>query len=316
MVSMPMQRLRALVAVAGAAVAASGAAACGVSLSGTATPDAGSDSSVQDASIDGPRFDGAGDDSSGVDAAPPMQGGYVNVTSWDYTDSNGQELGYVAAAAFYPHFASLSSWCARSRDGACTVYTCPATGTPDGGASESAGAITVSGGSTLVSLAPSGGVYAPVTVRSQSLWQGGELLTVTAQGARVPSFAIDVVAPSYVTVTSPSWAAAGAPMLVDRALPFAATWTGGGAGSVYLVVTATTATTTTSVVCIFPATDGAGAIPTADLAALPLSPTTASVAIESVDWTDTTASGWDVRVTLVATARSSTGAATAAAAIK
>jgi hypothetical protein len=273
---------------------------------------------------DGGRTD-AGSGGSGPNDAggssTPNRGGGVYLTSWDYAIGTTPVRGHSASAAFvraYPT-ASTGGACTSTTSGDCILYRCPiASSTGDAGAAStgaSAGAIVVSGGASAVRLVPSGGSYAAVTAQTK-LWNGGEALTITADGAEVPAFTLRATAPSFVTVTTPVFPAAGGSVVVARSRAFAVSWTGGSAGSVSANVGAATATTSTSITCTFPASSGAGSVPASLLAELPSSPTSAYVSITGAASANAVVGGWDVRTTLTTLARTATGSATASATLQ
>lgn len=288
-----------------------------------------SDSGSGGSAADGGRADAGGGASGPSDAGAlgaPTRGGGVYLTSWEYAIGTTPVRGHSASAAFvraYPT-ASASGACTSTTSGDCVLYRCPiASSAADAGAADpgaansgaSAGAIVVSGGTSAVRLVPSGGSYAAVTAQTK-LWNGGESLTITADGAEVPAFTLRATAPSFVTVTTPVFPAAGGSVVVARSGAFAVSWTGGSAGSVSANVGAVTATTSTSITCTFPASSGAGSVPASLLAELPSSPTSAYVSITGAASATAVVGGWDVRTTLTTLARTATGSATASATLQ
>jgi len=263
---------------------------------------------------------GTGTDSGGTNdsgTTTPTKGGGVYLTSYAYTVANTPVAGMSASAGFYSSYGSASGSCTTTTDGACTISVCTTGGGDAGGAAvaASAGTIQVTGGSKPVQLVPSGTTYTAVTGQT-TLWSGGEQLEAVGGGAEVPAFDLKVTAPGYVTVTTPTWPAAGGKVPITRAQPFAVAWTGGGAGNVVVGISGIAGAQSTSLSCSFAPSGGSGTVPASALAKLPASPTSASVSINASNATETVVSGWSLRVTAMTFAKTSTGVASATATIQ
>lgn len=134
---------------------------------------------------------------------------------------------------------------------------------------ESAGVITITGTKQSISLSvESDGGYTPLSKMPQ-LWDGGEVLSVSASGGTVPAFSDkSIVAPSILTQTAPVCAIDTCPAF-DRLTPLAVAWAGGPHGTVYVdLTTLRPGGEVQNVQCWFKASDGRGTIGTDMLANL------------------------------------------------
>ena len=154
----------------------------------------------------------------------------------------------------------------------------------------SAGAMRVTGGTKTIDLVPSAkGTYAAIS-RNDSLWVGGETLTVTADGKDVPAFTLRLVAPSKVTLTAPALPTAKSSLEVTRRMPFLATWRPAASGEVVLYFDMATGANAFSATCNFRASAGAGEVPAAAFSDFPAGDGTFNFyakeasAVAPVDW--------------------------------
>jgi hypothetical protein len=220
-----------------------------------------------------------GDDGGGGgDGGVPANAGFVGVFSYNAVDTSMPIMGGGVSVQFTLN--AVSS-CTDSVVGSCDVYVCQA---PAPTTYASGGTVTISGLSQAVTMAPSvGKTYTPYTAQ-QALYAGGETINISAPGADAPAFTVAVTTPTRATITSPAKPAGGA-LIIDRTQDLVASWTGGGAGKVYLYVTGP-ATSSSNIVCRFEASAGTGSIPSAALAMLPAgmgSFTSTSVSVDTVD---------------------------------
>lgn len=261
----------------------------------------------------GPGSDGGTNDSG----TAATKGGGVYVASYAYTIANTTVAGMSASAGFDSAFGASTGNCTTTTDGACTISACTSGGSDAGSGAvpASAGVIQITGGNNPVQLVPSGPTYTAVTAQT-ALWGGGEQLDVSAAGAEVPAFDLKVIAPGYVTVTTPVWPAAGGKVPITRSQAFALAWSGGGAGNVVVAITGTAGSQSTSLSCSFSASGGAGSVPASALAMLPASPTSASISISASNVTDAVVSGWSLRVVALTLGKSPSGVASASATIQ
>ncbi|HEX7601158.1 MAG TPA: hypothetical protein VF316_06110 [Polyangiaceae bacterium] len=263
---------------------------------------------------DSSNGDGGGNNDSGTAAT---KGGDVYVASYAYTIANTSVAGMSASAGFDSAFGAATGNCTTTTDGACTITSCT-TGGSDAGSGAvpaSAGIIQITGGNKPVQLVPSGPTYTAVTGQT-ALWGGGEQLDVSSAGAEVPAFDLKVIAPGYVTVTTPVWPAAGGKVPITRSQAFALAWTGGGAGDVVVAITGTAGSQSTSLSCTFSASGGSGSVPASALAMLPASPTSAAISITSSNVTEAVVSGWSLRVNALTLGKSTSGVASGGATIQ
>ncbi|MBL8919286.1 MAG: hypothetical protein JNJ54_10525 [Myxococcaceae bacterium] len=115
---------------------------------------------------------------------------------------------------------------------------------------------------------PTTGGYAEL-LQNQELFSSGSQLTITAAGARVPGFTAQVIAPAAATLTAPVCSGMDCGS-ISKAAGLSVAWTG-GTGTMAIQVAPPSSGL--DVVCRFPAASGAGTIPAAALATLPLGPT-------------------------------------------
>lgn len=272
-----------------------------------------------------PGADGAADDSSTPSdgsttsdgGTTATKGGGVYLTSWDYTQQTTAVQGMSASAAFVSAYSTGTGTCTTSKSGSCTITECPIGGASDAGTPPpaSAGSISITGGSKVVQLTPSGATYTPQSAQ-QKLWNGGETIEAKSTGAEVPAFDLKVAAPAYVTVNTPVFPAPGGKVPINRAQAFPVAWSGGAAGDVTVALTGSTASASTSISCTFPASGGSGSVPATVLANLPPSPTSATISITSSSATETIVSGWALRLNLMTLSKTANGSATAQATIQ
>lgn len=141
------------------------------------------------------------------------------------------------------------------------------------------GTITIAGGTGDAGAAVM--TYGPITsgpymykgYKSVSgdlqFYAGGDMLTATAAGgADLPAIPSQMLtAPTDITLTAPACTVSGCPDL-DRTMDLVATWTGGGAGKVFVTYETLSANFVAIVSCNFDASAGTGTVPTALLAHL------------------------------------------------
>jgi len=200
-----------------------------------------------------------GDDDSGGGGGTPSNTGFVAVSTY-----NAMSAGMpIAAGGVSVSFnLSTSSSCAHTLVDPCDVYICSAPATP---MYASAGTVTIQGLVQPVMLTPMTDKTYTVYSAQQALYAGGETITISAPGADAPAFSLSYTAPSRMSITSPAKPASGAKLTVNRSQGFTASWTGGGAGEVFLYISGPSASNTT-ISCGFPASSGTGTIPAAALA--------------------------------------------------
>lgn len=124
-----------------------------------------------------------------------------------------------------------------------------------------AGTLTVTGGRFPITLTDQdGGSPYPFIYQSAQLFDGGETLTIAAEGrGPIPAFSKTILAPSaYTTVTQPTWDA-GDETPIDGSQDLTLRWTGGSIGSLWLY--AEKLLSVSYFTCEFPIAQGIGTIP-------------------------------------------------------
>ncbi|MBK8995289.1 MAG: hypothetical protein IPM35_05960 [Myxococcales bacterium] len=278
---------RALLVMCAAYLCACGSDDEGGGTGGTAgTSSGGSAGSSSGGSGGSATGGGAGVDAGGTGGSSPKIGSVTLRQS-----VSGSTVSYQADAIFPDSAGDVLLTCTKQVEGSCTYQEC--TYTPqDGGAAvfASAGTITITGGAETVTLTPeSAGTY-PAVSGQQLLWSDGASLTFKASGDTVPAFEGTVVGAGAVSLTAPTLVS-GTPLAVDRAKALDVQWTGGGSGSVWVLVAAGSR----QVVCTFAAAAGMGKVPTTLLQKL--SAGSGGLSVSSGDTTITMAGVREVTLT-------------------
>jgi hypothetical protein len=228
-----------------------------------------------------------GDDGGPPDASvpPPENTGFVTVSSSRFVSGTTN----VNAGSISATFRLASSVvCTEQVIGECFLYTCPMNPPPP--THRSAGPITVTGAALPATLMPLGdNTYDVVSTATQTMFDGGETLTATGTGGDVPAFSVSVTAPTLATLTAP--AKPVGPLTIDRGQDFQASWTGGGAGLVFLYFSAPPGSGI-SMSCGYPAAGGTATVPASALAMVPAG--TGSFAASSVSNNTTDVDDWRI----------------------
>jgi hypothetical protein len=261
--------------------------------------------------------DAGGDDGGGLDAAvdagPTVtRAGAVYVTQ---TPIPMLEPNHLVSATFTETTGTATA-CTETTMGSCTLRDCffpmaPAdAGMPvDAGMPTfpSAGPILVDGDPTDVMLTPEANGTYPAASGTGQIWGDGAMVAVTADGADVPAFSSTLVGPSGSSVGSPSFMTP--PVMIDRAMPFTLTWSGGSGtmqGQLVNNVIDATGTQTVIILCSFDAAAGTGTIPAELLEQVPTGDAAAFLVNNVVDGLpDVT--GWTVTVRLTTPAQLDNG---------
>jgi hypothetical protein len=183
--------------------------------------------------------------------------------------------------------------CPRTVVDGCNVYVCPAP--PDGGAPvpgsmPAAGTLRITAGMQTIMLAPQpDGSYVRAT-GAMMLWQGGESISFSAMGQAVPAFAGAVIAPSALTLMTPTLPAAGTHLVVSRSTPLGLSWSGQSAGNVRAELQ--TADGLTTIYCSFPASAGTGTVSTRVLGNLPIGD--GNLFVRALDSVTVSPPGWSI----------------------
>jgi hypothetical protein len=269
---------------AGALLLASGCSSSGASPASDAGVLPGSDSGEAESGADGGIDSGTESGALSGDAGAPSS----VVIQQDLTPT--LTLGSVAIR-LDPHYPG-GLGCARTISGPCTIDDCSATDAPDAGEliTESAGALTLSGGSLASPLKLSFGANGYTSpFFGSALFEAGDVFTVSAPGAAFPAFSgQSAPAPGTVTVTSPTptTGPSGPTYPFDPTAAMTWTWTGGTTGD---SVSFTVATADLILTCTFDATAGTGTIPQDVVARFPA--TEDSIEISAVSSTTLAAGG-------------------------
>lgn len=202
--------------------------------------------------------------SSGTGGAPALgsKTGQIGVFSGATSQS---EVGYSVTAGFVERPDASPGVFVESTVGPCAIKTFSTPEVFGPKIAESAGDVTITGGAVPLTLTPDGmNKYAKQKSTTVDLHAGGETLTISATGATIPAFTRDLVAPSYLDVTSPVQPANNDPLPLDRTQDLVFTWNGGGTGE-FVVLLGDSAT---SMTCKFPTTPGTATVPAAALSML------------------------------------------------
>jgi hypothetical protein len=187
--------------------------------------------------------------------------GTVDIVSGQFSELN---------ADFKDQSGSIGESCSRTTVASCDVLICQLTNVPKQSLA-SAGTLSLTGVMMPITLSPDASNSYASNPTTGPNWKAGDMLTLGGSGATVPAFSTQLVAPSYVDVTTP--ALTGTKQAIDRTKDLAFAWTGGGAGSVVVSFSEVSQTPDAvyhpiSVTCTFPAASGAGSVPASVLAQL------------------------------------------------
>lgn len=134
--------------------------------------------------------------------------------------------------------------------------------------SVSAGSITIAGGSgPAITLEPDAMNHYSDNTQQMARWNGGDVITVSAAGGRVPPFQTMVTFPSRITVTSPMMPAVNTRLTIMRT-GFTTQWMSTGAGTVRVLISQGNSNGGTLIDCSYPFGDGMGTVPAAALSNL------------------------------------------------
>jgi len=143
--------------------------------------------------------------------------------------------------------------------GPCHVLT--ASGSATSNPILTAGTVTITGGMQPVTLMPGNNGYYPFGQGTIGrLWNGGEVLTMSATGdpKGVPAFSGTVVAPTHITLVAPVFTNGNVD--VPRDQPFHLAWTGGTVGTIWFNMSGPIPDGPSDTYCEFPAAAGEATI--------------------------------------------------------
>ena len=235
---------------------------------------------------------------SPFDLLPAANTGTITVSS----ANSAMQKGYNAGASFVMGVLPQSPACVLSYTSHCvasdcTIQSADAGSPPNTSTLVSGGTLTITGGTTPLSIMPMNGYY-QMGSSTQALFSGGETLTVANSGAVAPASSTTLVAPSPPTVTTPM-AVAGMTYTITRSNGFDLAWSGGGPGDVSILIQTNASSTQPgtkfgSVRCTFSVGDGHGTVPAAALAVLPTGP--ASFLLNVIDTASINVNDWLMNV--------------------
>ncbi len=319
-----MKTLAALsILVVAAATAASTAAVAGCSSTsdpGTGTPPMQGDPGAGGAP--GTAGGGAGGAGTSGGAAPggstpgtstpatetKVKSGIVSLTQTSFAAGGMTFNSYTAFAGFSEGTVATlnSASCKQSTDADCNITECsaptsqPDAGVADGGAvapvkAPTAGDITIAAGQTITLSPDDKGAYGAKTGQVQ-LFAPGATIQIDAKGDTVPAFSKALTGPSVVTLTSPTWPAAGQPPLAfDHTKALALAWSGGSTGNVGVTLSTSVSGAVTVIACTFPANANQGSISAAAMGKL-LVTDSASISMSASSTESFEQDGWKLQV--------------------
>jgi hypothetical protein len=256
----------------------------------------------------------AGDSGAGGSARE----GFVIGTTGALQEGNDQVFDSSFTAGFNDAAeVPLGTSCVARRILGCIANTCEVSvGTDAGVASRvHAGIISIQGTKRPVALAPlSNGSYPLIQDKTQTFWSGGETVTFTALGDRVPAFVDTLTAPSQPTITSPALPA-GQPLVIPQQLALSVSWSGATSGTIAVTLTRQqTPLKYATVTCELDAANGSGQLPAAALQEISSGSTGGTYAFTARSAKNVRAGTVDVRLQLDAIGRTPGGARAAGAA--
>ncbi len=253
--------------------------------SGPGPTDAGSDTQQ-------PVTDAGSDTGPEEDAGPKDRTGAIFAISDTSTAGDAGPKSSHRAGAHFEHVVSPDQTTRSKTVGPCVIETIGSGNEADEEV-RSAGAIHLTGGVKTIDLAPKAdGTYSPVS-GSTSLFNGGETLTVNAEGKDVPAFTTSLTVPSLVTLTAP--AAPGGALTVTRSAGVTATFTG-TTGTVVLYFGLAGTSSAHTATCTFAASAGTGVVPASAFADFGTGTGTFDFYVKEAS--SASPDGWDIRFTV------------------
>jgi hypothetical protein len=188
--------------------------------------------------------------------------------------------------------------CSERMLAACSVRSCEEPLAGDPAKFRDLGFVDVTLGSTSWTVDGSASGKAP-------LWNGTQNGVVSSTGADVPPFQVALVAPPGVQLLLPEVPSLGNPHELNRSTPLEVRWSGGEPGRKVRAVLLWQAFTKDSVqsvaiACSYPATDGAGSIPSDLLLDIPSVGGVLSITLEVMSYELATVFAGDFEVTVSA----------------
>ena len=216
---------------------------------------------------------------------------FVSVVSGPESDIKLHSFTAKAGFVFSPD--GTEAVFTTSTVGSCEIrlFTVPPTmGTPS---NVDAGVITITGGKVPVTLTPNAmSAYALVSDPAKDLFDGGEMITITAAGGTVPAFTASLTASVGVDVTLPLEPPNKGPLPVDRTSDLVFTWNNGGPGDVIVFLNDGVGS---RVYCTFSSAAGTGTVPKAALAKLSAG-SKGSFGVASITLKTVTVGSWPIQL--------------------
>jgi len=186
-----------------------------------------------------------------------------------FEQCSGSALCQSPTFDFYAGFGAANGngnqGCTVTTSGSCSSYSC--TGTAQNPVGDSAGTLTISGGSigSAVTVMPDSSNNYEYEATG-SLFSAGQTLTVSASGATVPAFGpISVVAPALPVLSAP--AAASGTYTIPTTADLDVAWTGSSAGG-EIIFEGAASDSTSYFTCVWSASLGEATVPQAMLTSL------------------------------------------------
>ena len=194
-----------------------------------------------------------GSGSGGVDA-PDTRSNIGAFFIQSYTAGSMPNAAGEVDLAFFTGFPACTN---VTTIGPCDVLDC-VMGTEQ--TPHSAGAVTVTGPSTHITLEPGANEEYAVEQAQGTLFNGGDSLTIAAAGADVPAFSRTISTPSKSTIRSPPQPST--PYLpITRSAGLVVRWTGAATGTQFVSLSDGGFSVTRYLSCRFDAGAGTGTIP-------------------------------------------------------
>ncbi len=212
-----------------------------------------------DAAVDPPDAGGVPDAGQGADAGPETRTGFITMSSNRTPPQARISATFLEGGPAYR--------CPAQQFGPCAFLQCERRTPLDPLPLPTSGTVSITGGSTPVSLVPDGDGFYDVEILTQALWMDGDILTVAGSGGEVLAFQDTVAVPARLALTAPA-IPAGVWML-PRANDVVFSWTGATIEEVVIILGTLATNDPTEVECRFAGSTGTGAVPAAALALLP-----------------------------------------------
>jgi hypothetical protein len=218
-----------------------------------------SQSGTADAAVDPPDAGAGVDAGQGADAGPDVRTGFITMSSNRMPPQARISATFLEGGPAYR--------CPAQQSGPCAFLQCERRTPLDPLPLPTSGTVSITGGSTPVTLVPDGDGFYDVEILTQALWMDGDVLTVAGSGGDVLAFQDTVAVPARLALTAP--AIPSGVWMLPRANDVVFSWTGATTEEVVIILGTLATNDPTEVECRFPGSAGTGAVPAAALALLP-----------------------------------------------